>query len=152
MLNPPYGRIFFWKFLRIRLPSEKQLIFLVNCHVSNVVSKPRSYRKAKASTNSTVPLFPNTATFTFHQVVKKFVTDHKSLFVEPDHSVSCTTLRLKKWGMLLFAALLHLLEPVVAYMPELSRINKQEAKIMHFYKYLNTIPEERGYKYGQYWL
>lgn len=102
--------------------------------------------------NSTVPLFPNTATFPFYQVVKKFVTDHKSLFVEPDHTVSCTALRLKKRGMLLFAGLSHLLEPAVAYMPELSRINKQEAKIMHFYKYLNTIPEERGYKYGQYWL
>lgn len=50
--------------------------------------------------------------------------------------------------MLLFAALSHLLEPAVAYMPELSRINKQEAKIMHFYKYLDTIPEEKGYKYG----
>lgn len=51
--------------------------------------------------------------------------------------------------MLLFAALSHSLEPALAYMPELSHINKQEAKIMHFYKYLNTIPVVRAYKYEQ---
>lgn len=61
--------------------------------VPDMVSKPKSYSEAEAGMNSTVTLYPNTAIFPFYQVVKKFVTDHKSLlFVGPDHTVSCTAL------------------------------------------------------------
>lgn len=132
--------------------SEKQLDFVVDYDALDMVSKPKSYREAEASANSIVTLFPCTATFPFYQVVKKFVTDHKSsLFVESDLTMRCTALGRKR-GKLWFAALSHPLAPAVAHKPELSRINKQEMKIMHFYKYLNTIPEVRGYKYEQYWL
>jgi hypothetical protein len=69
---------------------------MVDCEVPDVVSKPKPYREAKVSMNSTVTLFPNITTLPFYQVVKKSVTDHKSLlFVKPDHTIAAQLCELK---------------------------------------------------------